>query len=146
MLCISSSDRNRTEKFPHPFAVPKLEWGAMYNYVTYILVEHGMWLPIRSQSNEFRKRLGLQELNGKHSLLYERQIPTMYCWSSIFVPKPLDWPSHVEVTGYWFQHQNSDWEPPQELLQFLSQAPKPIYIVRNSMHLIINSLERDLEV
>jgi UDP:flavonoid glycosyltransferase YjiC (YdhE family) len=51
----------------------------------------------------------------------------MYCWSPSILPKPIDWADHIAVTGYWFL-PTDPWTPPEDLVNFLNEGPKPIYI------------------
>eukprot|EP01103_Thecamoeba_quadrilineata_P013733 TRINITY_DN3901_c0_g1_i1.p1 TRINITY_DN3901_c0_g1~~TRINITY_DN3901_c0_g1_i1.p1 ORF type:complete len:877 (-),score=158.58 TRINITY_DN3901_c0_g1_i1:51-2645(-) len=126
---------SRTEEFPSPFAVPNVPLVGsvgVYNYSTFIAVDNGIYLPLRSIINEFRvKRLELPYLGiGSHgsSLLHYRKVPFLYCWSPSVVNKPTDWGDHIHVTGYWFLEAPVDWKPPQELVDFLEHPQKPLYI------------------
>ncbi|MFD0652644.1 glycosyltransferase [Streptomyces malaysiensis] len=49
------------------------------------------------------------------------------------VPRPADWPSQVEVVGYWWPARPRDWQPPAELTDFLQAGPPPVFIGFGSM-------------
>lgn len=121
----------RTATFPHPFAIPSIPMGSGYNYSSYLAIEHAMWQPLRSKFNTFREKIGLPPIligNGGASILHDRQIPHLYCWSPSVLPKPDDWPNYISVTGYWFLDSPEVWKPPEELVEFLKNGSKPIYI------------------
>ena len=44
-----------------------------------------------------------------------------------------DWPASSMVSGYWFLDHAFDWEPPQDILDFLEAGTKPVYIGFGSM-------------
>lgn len=128
----------RTRAFPHPFGVPFVSLGSLYNYATYLLVDRAMWLPIKALYNDFRTEvLGIPPFPssspGPNALLHERQFPFLYCWSPAVLPKPKDWPDYVTVSGYWFLDSPISWRPDPELEEFLASGPPPVYIGFGSM-------------
>jgi sterol 3beta-glucosyltransferase len=60
-------------------------------------------------------------------------MPTLFGYSPVVVPKPVDWPAWNHVTGYWFLDEPLGWQPPAELLRFLEAGPPPVYIGFGSM-------------
>lgn len=61
------------------------------------------------------------------SLAETLKIPVTYCWSPALVPKPADWPTYIDVCGFFF------WDPPQytpptELHDFITSGSPPVYI------------------
>eukprot|EP01119_Soliformovum_irregulare_P004241 TRINITY_DN1524_c0_g1_i1.p1 TRINITY_DN1524_c0_g1~~TRINITY_DN1524_c0_g1_i1.p1 ORF type:complete len:646 (+),score=199.34 TRINITY_DN1524_c0_g1_i1:1073-3010(+) len=131
VMCSFTMPWSRTTLFPHPFAVPPFPMGSGYNYASYVAVETGMYVPLRNKFNHFRREvlsLPPTEADGARSVLYNRDMPFLYCWSPSVLPKPGDWPEYYHVTGYWFLDGASNWKPPAELLAFLEKEPKPIYI------------------
>ncbi|KAI1316917.1 Sterol 3-beta-glucosyltransferase [Mortierella claussenii] len=125
----------RTRAFPHPFAVPEHNLGRSYNYMTYVMIEQVFWKGISGQINRWRKEsLGL----GPTSLekMDAHHVPSLYSWSPHVVPGPIDWPSWIHVTGYWFlDNPDLSWTPPADLVEFLKADPhkKPVYIGFGSM-------------
>lgn len=79
--------------------------------------------------NRWRDTLDLEPVPMTEGpfLPYTLEIPTTYCWSSALVPKPADWDAHIDVCGFFFR-DTPDYEPPPELVEFLSDGPPPIYI------------------
>lgn len=52
----------------------------------------------------------------------------MYSRSSSLIPKPVDWGSHINITGFPFLKIGSNYKPPQDLADFLAAGPPPVYI------------------
>jgi sterol 3beta-glucosyltransferase len=59
--------------------------------------------------------------------------PFLMAYSEAFLPRPKDWPAHVEVTGFWFRDTPSSWQPPEDLVRFIAAGPPPIYAGFGSM-------------
>lgn len=59
--------------------------------------------------------------------------PVFHGFSPLVVPRPADWPSQVEVAGYWWPARPGDWRPPAELTDFLQAGPPPVFIGFGSM-------------
>ena len=73
--------------------------------------------------NQFRKKiLGLSSLHTHQAtnLLDLHDVPHTYCWSTSLVPKPSDWPSHINISGFFFLNLlNNSADPPKDLLDFI---------------------------
>ena len=81
--------------------------------------------------NDFRKSsLGLEPLSLRSGpLILERlRIPTAFCWSPALIPKPKDWKSHIDVTGFMFHAASKTFEPDEDLRCFLDAGEPPVYI------------------
>lgn len=78
-----------------------------------------------------RTRLGLPAAVGPMQAGEIR--PVFHGFSPLVVPRPADWPSEVEVTGYWWPAQSRGWRPPAELVDFLQAGPPPVFIGFGSM-------------
>ncbi|MFJ3216488.1 glycosyltransferase [Kitasatospora sp. NPDC086801] len=59
--------------------------------------------------------------------------PVFHGFSPLVVPRPEDWPSRVEVAGYWWPARPDGWQPPTELVDFLQAGPPPVFIGFGSM-------------
>ncbi|MFC5146819.1 glycosyltransferase [Streptomyces aureoversilis] len=59
--------------------------------------------------------------------------PVFHGFSPLVVPRPEDWPSRVEVAGYWWPARPEHWQPPAELVDFLQAGPPPVFIGFGSM-------------
>ncbi|KAI9741719.1 MAG: hypothetical protein M1834_000104 [Cirrosporium novae-zelandiae] len=120
-----------TRAFPHPLANirsstidPKIA-----NYVSYGVVEWMTWQGLGDVINKWRKTMDLEPIPASEgpSLAESLKIPFTYCWSPALIPKPLDWPSHVDVCGFFFRDE-PEYSPPPELDAFLRAGPPPVYI------------------
>jgi sterol 3beta-glucosyltransferase len=63
-----------------------------------------------------------------HQLISRLKVPHSYLWSQALIPKPADWMSHLSVTGFSFLKAGSDYNPPQDLSDFLASGSPPVYI------------------
>lgn len=81
------------------------------------------WTGMGDIINTFReKTLGLRELNTGQAIniLIDERVPHTYCWSPALVPKPNDWGSHIDVSGFFFLNLGTTYtDPPNDLLEFL---------------------------
>jgi UDP:flavonoid glycosyltransferase YjiC (YdhE family) len=86
---------------------------------------------MHSVVNEFRKKtLGLPSLHTRQAvrLMVDEQVPFTYCWSPSLVPKPHDWASYIDVSGFFFLDLGGTYTPPEDLMHFLQSGDPPIYI------------------
>lgn len=58
---------------------------------------------------------------------------SLQAFSSALVPTPDDWPSEFWQCGYWFTPPPADYEPPDDLGQFLAAGAPPVYLGFGSM-------------
>ncbi|EAU86229.2 sterol 3-beta-glucosyltransferase [Coprinopsis cinerea okayama7 len=121
----------KTTEFPHPFLSPPVESPA-FNSGSYILFSNVMWAATSSQINRWRqKTLHLPRTDMGH--LAQAKIIFIYFFSQSVVPKPLDWPDTVSLSGYWFlKDSDPGWEAPQGLIDWMAQARadgKPIVYI-----------------
>ncbi|KAL4783745.1 hypothetical protein BJX76DRAFT_348307 [Aspergillus varians] len=122
-----------TQAFPHPLANIHsfTTKPSVAKVASYAVTEMVIWQGLGDLQNEFRRfELGLEPLDAIRapSLIHRLQIPFTYMWSPALLPKPDDWRSHIDVTGFNFLAAASDYEPPSDLLAFLESGPTPIYI------------------
>ncbi|XP_057974828.1 sterol 3-beta-glucosyltransferase UGT80B1 isoform X2 [Malania oleifera] len=123
-----------TYEFPHPLA--RVPQSAGY-WLSYIVVDFLIWWGIRGYINDFRKKkLKLAPIAYFSTYIGSiTHLPTGYMWSPHLVPKPSDWGALVDVVGYCFLHLGSNYQPPEEFMQWIQKGPKPIYIGFGSMPL-----------
>lgn len=113
----------RTRAYPHAFAVPDRKMGGPYNYFTYVMFDTVFWKAIAGQVNRWRKKtLNLPRTNLDK--LQPNKAPFLYSFSPSVVVRPLDFSDWIRVTGYWFLDEQSNWQPPKELLEFIDGARK----------------------
>ncbi len=85
-----------TREFPNPLLPFRFSFGATYNRLTYRVVEQSMRLAWRS---------ALKRQHPSTLLRSAQDALTLYGFSSHVVPRPSDWTSSEQITGYWF-HAN----------------------------------------
>lgn len=104
-----------------------------YNRWTGSLVRRGQWWSMGGMGNQIRTEyLGLlKQTWAKHRAMLE-STPSLLLVSPHVLPLPLDWQPHHRITGYIFDDE-SRWEAPQALLDFLAAGDKPVYIGFGSM-------------
>jgi UDP:flavonoid glycosyltransferase YjiC (YdhE family) len=106
-----------------------------YNQFTYRFAQRAGWLAFRSTINRWRKEvLGLrpQPLRGYFDKLGTAEYPVLNGFSEQIVPRPTDWNEHIHITGYWF-NDDLNWQPPEDLIDFLKAGPPPVFIGFGSM-------------
>ncbi|KAK5082338.1 Sterol 3-beta-glucosyltransferase [Lithohypha guttulata] len=111
----------RTRAYPHAFAVPEHKYGGAYNYLSYVMFDNVFWKGISGQINRWRKR-DLQLGSTNLERMQQNKVPFLYNYSPHVVPPPLDYSDWVRVTGYWFLDEGADYQPPQELVDFMQKA------------------------
>ena len=86
-------------------------------------------LTYRGAINKARRELGQPRLR----LVWD-ELPILAAWSPTLVPPSADW-SHpdVTVTGPWLPRVDADWQPPDDLTDFLDSGEPPIYVGFGSM-------------
>ncbi|KKF93081.1 UDP-sugar-dependent glycosyltransferase 52 [Ceratocystis platani] len=123
-----------TQAFPHPMAAIKhsnVEPGAA-NLVSYPLVDMMVWQGLGDLVNDLRiKTLSLDGLSAfwAPAALSRLRLPYTYIWSPGLVPKPADWGSDVDIAGFVFATNGSNYQPEPALAEFLAASEEPpIYI------------------
>ncbi|KAF9242215.1 CAZyme family GT1 [Penicillium roqueforti] len=110
--------------FTMPWTKPK-----MANYLSYGIVEWLTWQGLGDVINDWRKSIDLEAISLTEGprLAETLKIPFTYCWSPTLMPKPTDWPAHIDVCGFFFRAP-PDFTPPADLAAFLQSGPPPVYI------------------
>ena len=88
---------------------------------------------IRDMTNTLREQHNLAPWKGRDFVKAWNNTPTLYGLSPISTPPAEDWLGQNAVTGYWFYDDHGDWEPPQDLLDFLAVGSPPVYVGFGSM-------------
>ncbi|NKZ05532.1 glycosyltransferase [Actinomadura latina] len=119
-----------TGAFPHPFVPQAGALGPWAKRASFRAVDQIAWQLSRPFINPWRdETLGLRRLplRGRRP-----DGPVLACFSPVVVPRPKDWGPNVHLTGYWFLEE-PEWEPPEELAEFLAAGPAPVYAGFGSM-------------
>ncbi|KAI9779475.1 MAG: hypothetical protein M1816_003501 [Peltula sp. TS41687] len=122
-----------TRAFPHPLANIQSSNAdtSMTNFMSYALVEMMTWQGLGDVINRFRERtLRLEPVSVMWApgMLSRLRIPWTYCWSPALIPKPRDWGSHIDISGFFFLSLASSYVPDPDLMTFLNAGPPPVYI------------------
>ncbi len=98
---------------------------------------HGMlWMTSKTSLKRFFKET-FGKLPKPFDAPYETHTTSLYpsitsCSAEIF-PKPQDLNPHMHQMGYWFVEEDVPYTPSAELLDFINQGEKPMYIGFGSM-------------
>ena len=114
----------------HPALALNVNWSRSqaFNMFTHQLVDHFGWrvfLPVLRKS--WRGKVNISEINPYRQLFKEQKL-ILCAYSPVVVPRPVDLPEHVVITGYWFLDHHSDWQPPDDLVEFIHSGKQPIYV------------------
>lgn len=98
------------------------------------LVEPYGWRLMGSINNRFRQEtLGLPPQSFQENQVGLRRMLVVLGYSSHAVPHPVDWSERIHTTGYWFLDEETAWQPPEPLLEFLAAGAPPVYFGFGSM-------------
>ncbi|EFQ27364.1 glycosyltransferase family 28 domain-containing protein [Colletotrichum graminicola] len=122
-----------TQAFHHPLA--SMSYGdadkSVANYLSFIMMELLTWQGLGDVINKFRTQtLGLDHISPMWGcqLLPRLRVPYTFLWSESLIPKPKDWDSHINITGFSFLPLADKYTPPPDLTAFLESGPPPVYI------------------
>ncbi|TDZ54224.1 Sterol 3-beta-glucosyltransferase UGT80B1 [Colletotrichum trifolii] len=122
-----------TQAFHHPLA--SMSYGeadtSVANYLSFIMMELLTWQGLGDLINKFRTQtLGLDYISPLWGcqLLPRLRVPYTFLWSESLIPKPVDWDSHINITGFSFLALADGYTPPADLVAFLEAGPPPVYI------------------
>jgi UDP:flavonoid glycosyltransferase YjiC (YdhE family) len=125
-----------TREFPCALiSVPPFEMPGWLNKLEARLYFETAWLGARPIAKIAHDMLGLPPPSWRVPIMEElhRGQPFLMAYSEAFLPRPKDWPAHVEVTGFWFRDTPSSWQPPEDLVRFIAAGPPPVYAGFGSM-------------
>lgn len=122
-----------TRAFPHPLL--NVEYGKKegnLNLYSYTVCELLTWQGLGDVINKWRRKTldlpGVPVATGT-SLMTNLKVPHTYLWSPNLIPKPDDWGSHIDVTGFCFLDSlSTNYTPDEPLRRFLESGTKPVYI------------------
>ncbi len=124
-----------TRAFPNPMFTG-VNLGGWFNQFSYRLMDLA-GVMYGGTTDDFRvKTLGLAAKGRWASTMRKTNgepVPMLYAYSPHLVPRPADYPPEVEVTGFWFLEEATDWQPSPDLQAFLEAGPPPVYVGFGSM-------------
>lgn len=106
------------------------------NLLSYSILQNMLWMASDASLKPFWKdKFG--RLPADYGCPFERHTdrrhPAIVSCSNYIFPRPTDWNENVHQNGYWFLEEQNDYIPPMELVDFLNNGEKPIYIGFGSM-------------
>ncbi|KAJ3050527.1 hypothetical protein HK097_008528 [Rhizophlyctis rosea] len=122
-----------TISFPHPLTNidHSKEVRKLLNKMSYTVVERLTWMGVGDVVNNFRERvlhLRPYTIQQATNAVLDLKVPWTFCWSPSLIPKPVDWGPEIDISGFYFLDQATNYTPPENLQAFLSAGAPPIYI------------------
>jgi sterol 3beta-glucosyltransferase len=120
-----------TRDYPALIFYDTVRLGQGFNFLTHKLFEQIMWLASGAPVKKFWKQKFGQapaDFGCPYSRQNTQMRPTIISGSRYVLPRPNDWPEHVDITGYWFLEEEADWKPSRDLLEFLQTGTPPVYV------------------
>jgi UDP:flavonoid glycosyltransferase YjiC (YdhE family) len=121
----------RTKYYPAMSLPEPRYFRKYYNYLTHLYAEQLFWQPMRMTVNQWRRNtLGLTDAPffGPFQSLNKANHKVLCGFSNVVFQKPVDWNDNIHVTGYWFLPDTENWEPGDEIADFVQNNSRPIYI------------------
>jgi sterol 3beta-glucosyltransferase len=124
-----------TRAFPNFLVGKGVDRGPVLNRMLWGVTEQAVWQLLRHDDTKLRRPLGLRPLpvRGPVARQQREEMPVYYAYSPVVLPRPIDWPQRMHVTGYWFLDPPPRWQPPEDLSRFLADGPPPVSIGFGSM-------------
>jgi len=125
----------RTGEFPPPFLSGEVSLGRAGNRaltdLMHVVIDTVAWPATR----RLRAEAGLPPCSpaAMRRRLEGDRWPVAYGYSPTVIPRPADWRTGLDVTGYWFPPRPLGWQPPAELVDFLAAGPPPVLVSFGSM-------------
>ena len=126
-----------TREFPSVLVpnIPTLLGGSI-NRLSHHLTRQVIWQGFRSADNSARREIlamSPASFFGPYTSDRLRGMPVLYGFSPSVIARPGDWNETIHITGYWTLDSSSDWQPPADLMDFLTAGQPPVYIGFGSM-------------
>lgn len=112
---------------------PDIALGARYNRLTYRFLTWVIRALDGAHVRAWRRARGLTRKPKLLARLDGRAVPVLHAYSAAVCPRPDDWPSSAQSTGYWFLPPDPAWRPSTHLKDFLAAGPPPLYLGFGSM-------------
>ncbi|PKN98812.1 MAG: glycosyltransferase [Chloroflexi bacterium HGW-Chloroflexi-4] len=106
------------------------------NLLSYKILQSMLWMASDASLKPFwKEKFG--RLPADYGCPFERHTnrrhPAIVSCSNFVFPRPTDWNENIHQMGYWYLEEQDDFIPPMELVDFLNNGEKPIYIGFGSM-------------
>ena len=109
------------------------DFGRVVNRASFRALERGTDLMLKSVLNQSREQvLGLPPMTADSFRLdRDEGVPVLCGVSPLVVPRPADWPAHVQLTGPWGLEPTGRVDA--DLAAFLDAGPPPVWVGFGSM-------------
>lgn len=115
-----------------PSGAPR--WGPIANRVFWKLGELVLNRLFKPSVDQSFRREGLVPAKDLIRDVWMSRLLTLVEASPALFPPPSDWPSHVQVCGFFNMPERGEaWEMPESLRRFLESGPPPVYMTFGSM-------------
>ena len=111
-------------------------FGGLGNLVNHRIAEQAVTRGFRRLLDDWRREVLRLPPTGRGGPLVaanRQRRPLLYGISPAVLPRPADWGSWIEMTGYWHPPLPADWQPPPELEDFLAAGAPPVCVGFGSM-------------
>ncbi|MCQ2457399.1 MAG: glycosyltransferase [Clostridia bacterium] len=118
-------------------SAPGQRLGSAWNETTYKVGYLLISTLEKKYLTEWRRKNGMQprklttvpdyDINGHY-------VPVIYAISPMVMPRPTDWNEHIRMSGFWFDDSPCEWQPPEDLKEFMENGEEPVYIGFGSMN------------
>lgn len=117
---------HKTKEFASLIAYGKT---AMPKSLSYQLLQGMLWMAGKTGIiSFFKKEYGkLPENFGSPFEKVSEAHPAIISCSNFVFSRPKDWNENIHQAGYWFVEETGDYQPSEELSNFLASGEKPIY-------------------
>jgi sterol 3beta-glucosyltransferase len=101
----------------------------VYNLLTYRLYEFMYYKANKNLVDGFHQSLGLPAMNRSVlKKMADEKILNLHCFSPSLLARPNDWEAHNDITGFLFLPDKNLNAIPEDLIRWLNNGDKPIYI------------------
>lgn len=121
----------KTKEYPSLLFYGKTKGGnGFINKFSYNILQMALWSASKDAIKIFwQEEFGTDiKLKSPYAFQQSAELPTIVSCSQYLFPKPNDVSEHVHITGNWFLEDNPNYLPSAELVEFINNGEKPIYI------------------
>lgn len=109
------------------------DMGRLLNHFSGIAMLQVVWQWYKPFINDFRTHLGFSKYSFRDFYHVLRTTPMIGAYSPNVIPNTPQWLDSLHITGYLYLDHEMDWQPSQELIDFLNRGSPPVYIGFGSM-------------
>ena len=116
-------------------SAPGQRLGKAWNKFTYRLGYLLISILEKKYLTKWREENGMSQQKLRTTPAYHMlgDVPVIYAMSPLVMPRPKEWNEHIRMSGFWWDDEKLDYQPPEDLVKFLENGEQPIYIGFGSM-------------